>query len=157
MIKIRVICVGKIKENYLNVGISEYLKRLSNYAKVEIIELKDEKIINKDSDEHIKENEGKRIIEKLDNSYYNIFLDVHGKEISSEQFASFTQKLIDEGKGNLCFVIAGSLGFSQNALKHADFRLSFSKMTFTHQMMRLLLLEQIYRVFKINNNEVYHK
>lgn len=157
MIKIRIVCVGKIKENYLNIGIGEYLKRLSNYAKIEIIEVKDEKIVSNDSDEHIKEIEGKRIIEKLDKGYYNIFLDVFGKELSSEKLADFTQNLIDSGKGNLCFVIAGSLGFSKDALKHADFRLSFSQMTFTHQMIRLLLLEQIYRVFKINSNEVYHK
>ena len=84
-------------------------------------------------------------------------MDVHGKELSSEELANHTQKLIDSGKGNLCFVIAGSLGFSEFALNHANYRLSFSKMTFTHQMIRLLLLEQIYRVFKINNNEVYHK
>ena len=157
MIKIKIICVGKIKENYLNLGISEYLKRLSSYARVEIIEVKDEKISGKDSEEHIKECEGKRIVEKLDKEYYNIFLDVFGKELSSEEFATYTQKLIDSGKGNICFVIAGSLGFSSYALKFADFRLSFSKFTFTHQMIRLLLLEQIYRVFKINNNEVYHK
>ena len=157
MIKIRIVCVGKIKEDYLNIGISEYLKRLSSYAKVEIIELKDEKINSNNSDENIKEAEGKRIIEKLDKDYFNIFLDVHGKEISSEDLAEYTENLIDSGKGNLCFVIAGSLGFSENALKYANFRLSFSKMTFTHQMIRLLLLEQIYRVFKINNNEVYHK
>lgn len=157
MIKIKIICVGKIKENYLNLGIEEYLKRLSNYARVEIIEVKDEKIISNDSDEHIKEIEGKRIIEKLDKNYFNIFLDVKGKEINSESLASYVQNLIDIGKGNLCFVIAGSLGFSNEALNCADFRLSFSKLTFTHQMIRLLLLEQIYRVFKINNNEVYHK
>ena len=157
MIKIRVVCVGKIKEDYLNIGIAEYLKRLTSYAKVELIELKDEKISDKDSEEHIKDAEGKRIIEKLDKNYYNIFLDVHGRELSSEDLAVTTQKLIDEGKGNLCFVIAGSLGYSKDVLKYADFRLSFSKMTFTHQMMRLLLLEQIYRVFKINNNETYHK
>jgi 23S rRNA (pseudouridine1915-N3)-methyltransferase len=157
MIKIKIVCVGKIKENYLANGIGEYLKRLSNYAKIELIEVKDEKIVSNNSDEHVKEIEGKRIIEKLDKNYYNIFLDVHGKEISSEQFADFTKNLIDSGKGNLCFVIAGSLGFSQCALNYANFRLSFSKLTFTHQMIRLLLLEQIYRVFKINNNEVYHK
>ena len=157
MIKIRIVCVGKIKDAYLTAGISEYLKRLSNYAKIEIIEVKDEKIVNNDSDDHVKEIEGKRIVEKLDKEYYNIFLDVHGKDLSSEELAIHTQKLIDSGKGNLCFVIAGSLGFSQFALNHANFRLSFSKMTFTHQMIRLLLLEQIYRVFKINNNEVYHK
>lgn len=157
MIKIKVICVGKIKEEYLNLGIGEYLKRLSSYAKVEVIELKDEKITSNDSDEHIKEAEGKRIIEKLDKDYFNIFLDVNGKEMASEELAKYTKNLIDSGKGNLCFVIAGSLGYSNDALKHANFRLSFSKMTFTHQMIRLLLLEQIYRVFKINNNEVYHK
>lgn len=157
MIKIKVVCVGKIKDSYLLSGIGEYLKRLSNYAKVEIVEVKDEKIVNNDSDEHIKDIEGKRIIEKLDSNYFNIFLDVNGKEMSSEELASYTQKLIDNGKGNICFVIAGSLGFSNDALKCANFRLSFSKMTFTHQMIRLLLLEQIYRVFKINNNEVYHK
>ena len=157
MIKIKIICVGKIKENYLSLAIEEYLKRLASYAKVEVIELKDEKITSKDSEEHIKELEGKKIIEKLDKNFYNIFLDVHGKELSSEELASYTQNLIDQGKGNLCFVIAGSLGFSKEALNRADFRLSFSKMTFTHQMIRVLLLEQIYRVFKINNNEVYHK
>ena len=157
MIKVKIICVGKIKENYLLIGIDEYLKRLSSYAKIEIIEVKDEKIVNNDSDEHVKEIEGKRIIEKLDSNYFNIFLDVFGKEMSSEDLAQYTQKLIDNGKGNICFVIAGSLGFSSNTLKFANFRLSFSKMTFTHQMIRLLLLEQIYRVFKINNNEVYHK
>ena len=157
MIKIKIVSVGKIKDKYLEIGIEEYLKRLSSYAKVEIIEVKDEKISNNDSEEHVKEVEGKRIIEKLDKNYFNIFLDVHGKEISSEELASYTQNLIDSGKGNLCFVIAGSLGFSLDVLKYANFRLSFSKMTFTHQMIRLLLLEQIYRVFKINNNEVYHK
>ena len=157
MIKVRIVCVGKIKDKYLEIGIGEYLKRLSSYAKVEIIEVKDEKITNNDSEEHVKDIEGKRIIEKLDKNYFNIFLDVYGKEISSEELASYTQNLIDSGKGNLCFVIAGSLGFSKDVLKYANFRLSFSKMTFTHQMIRLLLLEQIYRVFKINNNEVYHK
>ena len=157
MIKIRIVCVGKIKESYLASGIGEYLKRLSNYAKIEVIEVKDEKIVSNDSDDHVKETEGKRIIEKLDKNYYNIFLDVHGKELSSEQFAEYTKNLIDSGRGNLCFVIAGSLGFSQDALNYANYRLSFSKLTFTHQMIRMLLLEQIYRVFKINNNEVYHK
>ena len=139
MIKIRIVCVGKIKDKYLEIGIGEYLKRLSSYAKVEILELKDEKITSNDR------------------NYFNIFLDVHGKEISSEELASYTQNLIDSGRGNICFVIAGSLGFSKDVLNYANFRLSFSKMTFTHQMIRLLLLEQIYRVFKINNNEVYHK
>ena len=109
------------------------------------------------NDKHRNQGYGKRIVEKLSSNYFNIFLDVNGKEMSSEELAKYTQKLVDEGRGNICFVIAGSLGFSKDALNRADFRLSFSKMTFTHQMIRLLLLEQIYRVFKINNNEVYHK
>ena len=154
MIKIKVVCVGKIKDAYLETGIKEYLKRLSSYAKVEIIEVKDEKI---DNEEKVKDIEGKRIIEKLSKDYYTILLDLHGKKYTSEGFAKFTQDLIDRGTGNFCFVIAGSLGYSSEVLKYANFRLSLSEMTFTHQMTRLLLLEQIYRVFKINNNEIYHK
>ncbi len=154
MIKIKVICVGKIKDAYLETGIKEYLKRLTSYAKVEVIEVKDEKIDNEDK---VKEIEGKRIIEKLDKDYFNIFVDLHGKKMSSESLAEYTQKLIDRGTGNICFVIAGSLGYSEEVLKYANFRLSLSEMTFTHQMTRLLILEQIYRVFKINNNEIYHK
>lgn len=154
MIKIKLICVGKIKETYLEAGIKEYVKRLSTYTKLEIIEVKDEKTTDEDRAKII---EGNRIIEKLDNNFYNIFIDLHGEELSSEKFASFTQKLIDRGIGNLCFVIAGSLGYSNDVLKYANYRLSLSKLTFTHQMTRLLVLEQIYRVFKINNNETYHK
>ena len=154
MIKIKLVCVGKIKDNYLNSGIQEYLKRLSTYAKIEVIEVKDEKI---DNEEKVKEIEGKRIIEKIDKNYFNIFIDLHGEEFSSEKLAKHTQNLIDKGIGNLCFVIAGSLGYSKEVLNYANFRLSLSKMTFTHQMTRLLVLEQIYRVFKINNNETYHK
>ncbi len=154
MIKIKIVCVGKIKDAYLDSGIKEYLKRLTSYAKVEIIEVKDEKIDNEDK---VKEIEGKRILEKLDKDYYNIFIDLHGKQMSSEKLAVYTQNLIDRGIGNLCFVIAGSLGYSKEVLEYANFRLSLSEMTFTHQMTRLLVLEQIYRVFKINNNETYHK
>jgi len=119
-----------------------------------VIEVKDEKI---DNEEKVKEVEGKRIIEKLDKNFFNIFMDLHGEELSSEKLATYTQNLIDRGIGNLCFVIAGSLGYSKEVLNYANYRLSLSKMTFTHQMTRLLVLEQIYRVFKINNNEVYHK
>jgi 23S rRNA (pseudouridine1915-N3)-methyltransferase len=154
MIKVKIICVGKIKDSYLDAGIKEYLKRLTSYAKVELIEVKDEKIDNEDK---VKEIEGKRIIDKLDKDYYNIFLDLHGKQMSSEKLALHIQTLVDRGIGNLCFVIAGSLGYSKEVLEYANFRLSLSEMTFTHQMTRLLVLEQIYRVFKINNNEIYHK
>lgn len=155
MIKIKVVCVGKIKDNYLNQGISEYLKRLSGYCNIEIIEVKDEKI---SSDEgKVKEIESKRILEKINDKDYVVLLDVLGKELSSEQLALKLEKCIDNGIGNYCFVIGGSLGVSEIVKNRADFLVSFSRLTFTHQMIRLMLLEQIYRCFKINNNETYHK
>ena len=157
MIKIKIICVGKIKDTYLNQGISEYLKRLSGYSSVEIIEVKDEKIVSNNSDEKIKEIEGNRILEKISEKDYVILLDLKGKQLSSEELADKIDNLISGGIGNYCFVIGGSLGNGENVKKRANFLISFSKLTYTHQMIRLLLLEQIYRVFKINNNEVYHK
>lgn len=157
MIKIKIVCVGKIKDSYLNQGISEYLKRLSGYSSVEIIEVKDEKIVLNNSEEKIKEIEGSRILEKINEKDYVVLLDLKGKQLSSEEFANKMDDLISEGVGNFCFVIGGSLGNGQNVQKKANFMISFSRLTFTHQMIRLLLLEQIYRVFKINNNETYHK
>jgi len=157
MVKIKIVCVGKIKENYLNQGISEYLKRLSGYSSAEIIEVKDEKISTNTSEEKIKETEANRILEKINDKDYVFLLDLKGKSLSSEEFALKMDELISKGIGNYCFIIGGSLGVSDVVRKRADFSLSFSKLTFTHQMMRLLLLEQIYRCFKINNNETYHK
>lgn len=157
MIKIKLVCVGKIKENYLNNGISEYLKRLSGYCNIEIVEVKDEKISNSTSDERIKEIESAKILEKIDEKDYVILLDLKGKELNSIELANKMDSLISQGAGNYAFVIGGSLGVSENLQKKANFLISFSRLTFTHQMVRLLLLEQIYRVFKINNNETYHK
>ncbi len=157
MIKIKIVCVGKIKEAYLNSGISEYLKRLSGYCNIEIIEVKDEKISNSTSDEKIKEIESNRILEKIDDKDYVILLDLKGKQLSSVELANKMDSLISQGIGNYAFVVGGSLGVSENLQKKADFLISFSRLTFTHQMVRLLLLEQIYRAFKINNNETYHK
>ena len=157
MIKIKLICVGKIKESYLNQGISEYLKRLSGYCSFEIIEVKDEKIGSSISEQKIKEIESKRILEKINEKDYVIVLDLKGKELSSEEFANKMDCLISGGVGNYCFVIGGSLGVDENVRKKSDFLFSFSKLTFTHQIMRLVFLEQIYRIFKINNNETYHK
>lgn len=157
MIKIKIVCVGKIKETYLNSGISEYLKRLSGYCNIEIIEVKDEKISNNTSDEKIKEIESARILEKIDDKDYVILLDLKGKQLSSVELASKMDSLISQGVGNYVFVVGGSLGVSENLQKKANFLISFSRLTFTHQMVRLLLLEQIYRAFKINNNETYHK
>ena len=157
MIKIKILCVGKIKDNYLNQGISEYLKRLSGYCNIEIVEVKDEKIVSNNSEEKIKLIESNRILEKINDKDYVILLDVKGKQLSSEEFAVKMDSLINEGVGNYCFVIGGSLGVLDIVRNRANFSLSFSKLTFTHQMMRLMLLEQIYRCFKINNNETYHK
>lgn len=157
MIKIKIICVGKIKENYLTQGISEYLKRLSGYCSLEIVELKDEKIGSNNSEEKIKEIESNKIIEKINEKDYVVLLDLRGKQLSSEEFASKMDDLINEGVGNYCFIIGGSLGVNENVRKKANFLISFSKLTFTHQMVRLLLLEQIYRTFKINNHDTYHK
>ncbi len=155
MIKIKVVCVGKIKDNYLVQGISEYLKRLSGYCSIEILEVKDEKINN--DEEKVKEIETNRILEKINEKDYVILLDLRGKQLSSEEFAEKLETLIDSGVGSYCFVIGGSLGVSDKLRNRANFLLSFSKLTFTHQMMRLFLLEQIYRCFKIINKETYHK
>lgn len=157
MIKIKLICVGKIKEKYLNEAISEYLKRLSGYCSFEIVEVKDEKISSNISEEKIKEIESNRIIEKINDRDYLILLDLRGKQLSSEELATKFDNLISQGIGSYCFIIGGSLGVSENLRNKANFLLSFSRLTFTHQMMRLLVMEQIYRVFKINNNETYHK
>ena len=157
MIKIKIVCVGKIKENYLNQGISEYIKRLSGYCSLEIIEVKDEKIGSNTTEDKIREMESNRILEKINEKDYLVLLDLRGKELNSEEFASKIDNLISSGVGSYCFVIGGSLGVSETLRKKADFLLCFSKFTFTHQMIRMLLLEQIYRAFKINNNETYHK
>ena len=157
MIKIKLISVGKIKENYLTQGISEYLKRLSGYCNIELIEVKDEKISSNNSEEKIKEIEANRILEKIGDRDYVVLLDLKGKEFTSEELALKLENLIDSGVGSYTFVIGGSLGVSERVRKKANLLLSFSKLTFTHQMIKLFLLEQIYRSFKIINKETYHK
>lgn len=157
MIKVKIVCVGKIKDNYLNQGISEYLKRLSGYCNVETIEVKDEKISNNISDDKIKEIEGARVLEKVNDKDYMILLDLKGREFSSDELAIKMGSLMDDGVGLYTFVIGGSLGVSEELRKRANLSVSFSRLTFTHQMVRLLLVEQIYRVFKIINKETYHK
>ncbi|MBE6124118.1 MAG: 23S rRNA (pseudouridine(1915)-N(3))-methyltransferase RlmH [Erysipelotrichaceae bacterium] len=159
MVKINLVCVGKIKDKYLLEGINEYLKRLSKYASFQIIEIVDEKIFensNDSLDKIIKEKESKKVLDKIGNDY-SVLLDVYGQEVSSEGFASFLEKSIDNGISKINFIISGSLGPSDELRAKVNKRISLSKMTFTHQMTRLLLLEQIYRAFKINNNEIYHK
>lgn len=155
MIKIKILCVGKIKEKYFIDAIDEYLKRLSKYCQIEIIELKDEQ--EKATIEIIKNIEGKRIVEKMDNSYYNILLDLKGNMLDSIEFSHKIDEISTNSNSKICFIIAGSNGFANDVYTKADYKICFSKMTFTHQMIRIFLLEQIYRAFKILNNEIYHK
>ena len=157
---ISIIAVGKLKEKYLKTGIDEYLKRLSSYAKVEILEIPDEKApeeLSAAEMEQVKQKEGEKLLAKLSQDTYVIALAIDGKMKSSEELADTLDKLATYGKSKIAFVIGGSLGLSNEVLKRADEKLSFSKMTFPHQLMRLILLEQIYRAFRINRNEPYHK
>ena len=158
--RINIVCVGKIKEKYLKLGIDEFKKRLSKYCKLEIIELEDEKAPENLSDKEmlmIKEKEGKKILSKIKDNSYVIALAIDGKNLSSEELAETINKLGVRGISNITFVIGGSLGLSDQVLSRADYKLSFSKMTFPHQLMRLILLEQVYRAYRINNGEPYHK
>lgn len=158
--KIKLICVGKLKEKYLSDGMNEYLKRLSAYAQVEVVEVADEKIPDNASlaqEMHVKAKEGRRILDKVKQDDYVILLDVKGQEIDSEQFADRIEDCMINGKSTIDFIIGGSLGHGDEVLSRANLRVSFSQMTFPHQLMRLILVEQIYRAFKIIKHETYHK
>ncbi|WP_421382390.1 23S rRNA (pseudouridine(1915)-N(3))-methyltransferase RlmH [Bacillus salacetis] len=157
---ISIVTVGKLKEKYLKQGIDEYLKRLSAYAKVEVIEVSDEKAPEELSDiemNQVKAKEGERILGKISPDAHVIALAIEGKMRTSEDLAENLDKLATYGKSKVAFVIGGSLGLSDEVMKRANETLSFSKMTFPHQLMRLILVEQIYRAFRINRNEPYHK
>ena len=157
---ISIVTVGKLKEKYLKQGIEEYLKRLGSYAKVEVIEVPDEKAPEELSETEmiqVKQKEGERILAKIGPDTYVIALAINGKLKSSEELADTLDKLATYGKSKIAFVIGGSLGLSDEVLKRADEQLSFSKMTFPHQLMRLILVEQVYRAFRINRGEPYHK
>ena len=157
---ITLITVGKIKEKYLRDAIDEYTKRLSRYCKMEIIELPDEKTPDNASEREelqIKEKEGKNILSKIKENSYVIAMDLKGKHITSEEFASMIDSLGIEGNSNLVFIIGGSLGLSQEVINRANYKLCFSKMTFPHQLFRVMLLEQIYRGYRIIKGEPYHK
>lgn len=158
--KIRLIVVGKLKEKYLVDGIKEYTKRVSGYTNIEIIEVADERIPEKASlaeEVLVKAKEGRRILDKIKQDDYVILLDVGGKELDSVAFSKHIENCMIQGKSTIDFVIGGSLGHGEDILQRANFRLSFSPMTFPHQLMRLILVEQIYRAFKIMKNETYHK
>lgn len=160
MLKISIISVGKLKEKYLKQGIDEYMKRLGPYAKVEIIEVPDEKApenLSRAEELDVMQKEGTRIIDKLSTDTYVITLEIKGKQLTSEELAAKIDELATYGKSKIAFVIGGSLGLSEEVMKRSDMALSFSKMTFPHQLMRLVLLEQVYRAFRINTGAPYHK
>jgi 23S rRNA (pseudouridine1915-N3)-methyltransferase len=159
-VNITIVTVGKLKEKYLKQGISEYVKRLGAYAKLDIIELADEKapeVLSDSEMEQVKNKEGERILSKISPDHHVIALAIQGKMKSSEELADNLDKLATYGKSKVAFVIGGSLGLSDEVMKRANETVSFSKMTFPHQLMRLILVEQIYRAFRINRGEPYHK
>ena|SRR5690625_1035155 len=160
MMHIHLISVGKIKEKYMKQGIAEFEKRLQTYCKLTMVELADEQAPEQLSEkdlQKVKDKEGARILGKVKEGDYVIALDVQGIQWSSEQLAREIQKLSFQGKNKLVFVIGGSNGLSSEILKRANLKLSFSNMTFPHQLMKLILLEQVYRAFKIQKREPYHK
>ena len=157
---ITIVAVGKIKEKYLTDAIREYSKRLSRYCKLDIVELQDEQTpdkVGETTERLIKQKEGLRIRRTIKEDSYVIGLALEGKKLSSEGFAQKMDHLAIQGKSHITFVIGGSLGLSPEVLKRADFLLSFSDMTFPHQLMRVILLEQVYRGYRIIHHEPYHK
>ena len=158
--KITILCVGKVKEKFYRDAIDEFSKRLSRYCKLEIIEVSDEKTEEQASENEIrliKEKEGERLLKNIKEDAYVITLCIDGKQLDSEELSEKIEKLGIQGNSHIYFVIGGSLGLADAVINRADYKLSFSKMTFPHQLMRVILLEQIYRSYRIMNNEPYHK
>ena len=159
MLSINIICVGKIKENYLKDAISEYSKRLSKYCNLNIIELPDEKLpnqIRKKNIDEVKNTEGNKILAHIKKDSYSICLDLKGKQFSSEEFSAKIDSIALNFNSSINFIIGGTLGLSKDVLENANEKICFSKMTFPHQLIRVFLLEQLFRAFKISNNETYH-
>ena len=157
--KIKLITVGKVKEKYLVEGIKEYSKRISRYSKLELVEVSDEKApesLSEKDEEIVKNKEGERILNKISNEYV-IALVIEGKKVNSIELSEMINRIFSYESSDITFVIGGSLGLSKDVLNRANTKLSFSDMTFPHQLMKLILLEQIYRSFRIINNEPYHK
>lgn len=158
--KISIVCVGKIKESFYREAVAEYAKRLSRYCRLEIIEVADEKTPEGASlqmEGQIRDKEGRRILEKLQEDAFVCTLEIGGKKFSSEGLAQWMEKLTVGGTSHIMFVIGGSLGLHESVSRRADLALSFSEMTFPHQLMRVILTEQIYRAFRIIHGEPYHK
>ena len=158
--KQKIICIGKLKEKYLSDGCAEYIKRLSAYQSTEISELSEVRVYEENSAAQInsaKEKEGNNILSKIKDNDYVIVLCIEGNMYDSIEFSNMLGDIIQKIRGDIIFVIGGSYGLSDKVIKRADLKISFSKFTFPHQLMRFILLEQIYRAYKIKNNEKYHK
>ena len=159
MVHINIICIGKLKEKYLIDAINEYSKRLKKYCELNIIEINDEQWPNKNKEsiiEKIKQKECKKIMENIRNDSYVIPLDLRGKQYTSEDFSNKIDNIQTQGYSNITFIIGGTLGLTNEVLSRANETICFSKMTFPHQLIRIFLLEQIFRAFKISKNETYH-
>lgn len=157
---ISIICVGKIKEKFYREAINEYSKRLSRYCKLDIVEVADEKTPDNASEKEelqIKDKEGEGILKNIKDNFYVIAMDIKGEMLTSELLATKINNMGISGDSNIAFVIGGSLGLSKRILDRADYKLSFSRMTFPHQLFRVMILEQIYRGFRISAGEPYHK
>lgn len=157
--KFHVVCIGKLKDAYLRDGVAEFVKRMRSYGGITITELNESKIGDKPSDADRKQvviEEGQRLLKAVPKSAYTVILDVYGKTMSSEQLAAMVSQLEVDGISDMAFIIGGAFGVSDELRQAVKYKLSFSPMTFTHQMVRLLLVEQIYRSAKINRNEPYH-
>lgn len=154
---IRIVAVGKTKESYIKSATEEYIKRLSPFYNLTIEEIPAEQITDENLYEKYKKIEGEKILSKIKTDSYVITLEIKGKSLSSEEFAEKLKEITVQGVNEICFVIGGANGLHSEVSERADFKLSFSKMTFTHQMIRILLTEQIYRAAKINANEKYHR
>ncbi len=157
---ITIVSVGKVKEKYLRDGIEEYRKRLTRYCNIDLIEVPDKKApetLSPKEEAQVKEKEGQAILKHIKDNSYVIALAINGKQLSSEELSDFIADRALSGDSSLVFVIGGSLGLSSEVLSRADYKLSFSKMTFPHQLMRMILLEQVYRGYRIIKGEPYHK
>lgn len=158
--RISIVCVGKIKEKFYREAVEEYAKRLSKYCRFEIVEVSDEQTPDGAGaalEEQIRAKEARRILAKVREDAYVCALEISGRQLSSEQFADWMERAAVAGRSSIVFVIGGSLGLHSSVTERADFHLSFSDMTFPHQLMRVVLSEQIYRGFRIINGEPYHK
>ncbi len=157
--KITLLCVGKLKESYLISACEEYVKRLGKYSKIEIIEVEEEKSseANEAIIQQVLQKEGKRLLERMNKEDYVILLDLQGQALNSEEFAHLLEGAMIRGESSFIFIIGGSNGVSNEVKTRADYKLQFSQLTFPHQLFRVMVLEAVYRCFKINHNEKYHK